>query len=239
LDSGHGSRLDDAMTYRLLIADKSYSSWSLRGWLSFHAFDIACEVQSTRMYCDDFARDLAAFTSAPARTVPLARAPEGGLLTDSFAIAWHLSEAFPDRGLLPSDPVARADAQSLMAEMHSGFSALRSDCPMNLRTGWAGFGPSDAVLADLARVEALWARAFAAHGGPWLCGDYSLADVFYAPLATRVVTYGLPVSDMAAAYISRHLDHPAFARWRAAGLAEGPDQPNYEIGLPRRDFALS
>ena len=227
------------MTYRLLIADKSYSSWSLRGWLSFSAFDIPCEVISTRMYCDDFARDLAAFTSAPVRTVPLVRTPEGGVLSDSLAIAWNLAEAFPDRGLLPADPIARADAQSLIAEMHSGFAGLRGDCPMNLRTGWAGFQPGAAVLADLARVETLWARALAAHGGPWLCGEYSLADVFFAPLATRLVTYGLPVSELARSYIGSHLSHPRFAQWRAAGLAEGPDQPVYDMGLARRDFALA
>jgi len=226
------------MTYQLLIADKSYSSWSLRGWLSFHAFDIACEVQSTRMYCDDFARDLAAFTDAPVRTVPVLRTPEGGVLSDSLAIAWHLAEAYPDQGLLPPGPAARADALSLIAEMHSGFPALRGDCPMNLRTGWDGFRPSEPVLADLDRVETLWARALAAHGGPWLCGDYSLADVFFAPLATRIVTYGLPASDLVRGYIARHLRHPSFVHWRAAGLAEGPEQPHYEMGLPRREFAL-
>ena len=226
------------MTYRLLIADKSYSSWSLRGWLSFHAFDIRCAVTSTRMYCADFARDLAAFTDAPVRTVPVARTPAGGVLTDSIAIAWHLAEAFPRHGLLPASPPARTDALNLMAEMHSGFGALRGDCPMNLRTGWVGFRPGAAVLADLARVETLWARALAAHGGPWLCGGYSLADVFFAPLATRLATYGLPVSDLARAYVGRHLSHPQFTLWRDAGRAEGPDQPSYDMGLPRREFAL-
>lgn len=227
------------MTYQLLIADKSYSSWSLRGWLSFHAFDIACDVTSTRMYCDDFARDLAAFAPAPLRTVPVVRAPEGGVLTDSLAIAWHLAEAFPDHGLLPAGAAARADALSLISEMHSGFAALRGDCPMNLRTGWQGFRPSEAVLADLVRVETLWARALAAHGGPWLCGPYSLADVFFAPLATRIVTYGLPASDLARGYIAGHLNHPSFVAWCKAGLAEGPDQPSYDMGLPRRKFALT
>ena len=226
------------MTYELLIADKSYSSWSLRGWLCFAAFGIPVNVTSTRMYCDDFARDLAAFSDT-ARTVPLVKAPDGALLTDSLAIAWALAEAFPDKGLLPADPGARGDALSLVAEMHSGFSALRAACPMNLRTGWTGFEPSAAVLADIGRVEALWARALAAHGGPWLCGAYSLADVFFAPLATRLVTYGLPVSGRARAYVSRHLTHSRLVEWRKAGLDEGPDQPAYEMDLPRRDFPQS
>lgn len=227
------------MTYDLLIADKSYSSWSLRGWLCFFAFDIPVRVTATRMYCDDFSRDLAAFSDAPARTVPVVKTPDGAVLTDSLAIAWHLADAFPDRGLLAEDPVARGDALSLIAEMHSGFSALRAACPMNLRTAWAGFAPSDAVQADLARVEQLWTRALQRHGGPWLCGSYSLADVFFAPLATRIVTYDLPASEVARAYVSRHLTHPRFKEWRAAGLAEGPEQPAYEMDLPRREFPVS
>ena len=110
---------------------------------------------------------------------------------------------------------------------------------MNLRTGWAGFQPDAGVLADLERMETLWSRAFNTHGGPWLCGEYSLADAFYAPLATRIVTYDLPVSETARAYVSRHLAHPKFIEWRNAGLAEGPDQSAYEMNLPRREFPTS
>ena len=168
------------MTYTLLIADKSYSSWSLRGWLSFRAFDLPVTVKTTRMYCDQFRLDLEAFAPGN-RTVPIVRTPTGGLLTDSIAIAWHLDRAFPDKGLLPTDPNARATAMSLIAEMHSGFTGLRGACPMNLRTGWAGFEITDAVRADLARLERVWGEALETHGGPWLCGDYSLADVFFAP----------------------------------------------------------
>ena len=116
------------MEYTLLIGDRSYSSWSLRGWLPFAAFDIPVRVQSNILYRAAFADDLAAF--APGlRSVPALKTPQGGLLTDSIAIAWHLAEAFPDRGLLPLEPAQRAMAQSLIAEMHSGFGALRSACP--------------------------------------------------------------------------------------------------------------
>ena len=224
------------MTYALLIADRSYSSWSLRGWLPFAAFDIPVEVSVTRLYDERFARDVAAF--APGRTVPVVRTPDGGLLTESIAIAWHLAEAFPDRGLLPAEPVARARAISLVSEMHAGFAALRGACPMNLRTAWGGFEVSDAVRSDLARLELIWSLVLEAHGGPWLCGAYSLADVFFAPVATRIATYGLPVSDMAQAYVTRQLDHPAFRAWYEAGLSDGPEQTNYDMDLPRRPVPL-
>ncbi len=223
------------MTHVLLIADKSYSSWSLRGWLAFRAFDIPVEVRTTRMYCDQFLKDLAAFVP-DTRTVPIVKTPQGGVLTDSLAIAWHLAEAFPDHGVLPKDPAARAEAMSLVAEMHSGLTGLRGACPMNLRTGWAGFEATDAVTADLARLELLWGRAMDRFGGPWLCGDYSLADVFFAPVATRILTYDLPVSGAALAYAKAHVAHPAFRRWRAMGLVEGPEQPFYDMPLDRRPF---
>lgn len=235
---------DTTMTYHLLIADKSYSSWSLRGWLCFAAFDIPVQVQTTRMYCPQFATDLAEFSAAQSpsvqtRTVPIVRTPGGGLLTDSIAIAWHLATAFPDHRLLPENPVARADALSIIAEMHSGFTGIRGACPMNLRTSWRGFTPNGAVLADIERIEHLWSRAFAAHGGPWICGDYSLADVFFAPLATRIATYDLPVSAMARSYVSRHLTDSKFMEWRQAGLTEGADQPAYDMALQRQEFPSS
>jgi glutathione S-transferase len=214
------------MTYRLLIGQKSYSSWSLRGWLAFAAFDIPVEVHSTLIYGNGFHEDVRAFGGY--RSVPAVRTPEGGMLTDSLAIGWHLAERFPDRGLLPADPVARAEAQSIIAEMHSGFAPLRSACPMNLRTAWAGFRPSDAVLADLARIEEIWSRALTRSGGPFLYGAISLADVFYAPVCTRLLTYGLPMSDTARAYIATVTRHAAFRRWRAEGLAEDAEVAFYD-----------
>ncbi len=223
-----------AMTYHLLVGQRSYSSWSLRGWLSFAAFGIPVEVTSTRMYSGQFARDVAAFGGH--RTVPVVRTPDGGILADSIAIAWHLADAFPDRGLLPADPALRAEAQSLIAEMHSGFAALRSHCEMNLRTAWEGFVPSPEVRADLARIEDLWSRALERSGGPWLYGDFTLADVFHAPVATRIATYGLPVAESARVYVAAMLARPDLRRWRAMGAAEGPDLPQYEKPLARLPF---
>jgi glutathione S-transferase len=222
------------MTYQLLIGQRGHSSWSLRGWLPFAVFGIDVSVHTTRIYSEDFVAEVAAFGGAG--TVPVVKTPEGGLLTDSIAIAWHLAEAFPDRGLLPADPKGRAEAISLIAEMHSGFTALRGACPMNLYTGWAGFETPPDVQADLDRVDTLWSRALDRSGGPFLYGDYTLADAFYAPVATRIATYGLSVSEAARAYVRTHLEQPDVRRWRAMGLAEGPELKQYDMPLERSAF---
>ncbi len=226
------------MTYTLLIGDRSYSSWSLRGWLPFEVFEIPVKVEATILYRPAFAEDMARFAPL-VRTVPALKTPQGGLLRDTVAIGWHLAEAFPDRGLLPADPVDRAMAQSMIAEMHSGFTALRAACPMNLRTAWDGFTPSEDVLSDLARIEGLWSAALDRSGGPFLFGDYSLADAFYAPVAMRIAGYDLPMSDRARAYVAAHLAHGPLRRWRAMGETQGPEQPTYEMGLPRRPFPIA
>ncbi|MDE3028488.1 MAG: glutathione S-transferase, partial [Paracoccaceae bacterium] len=125
-------------------------------------------------------------------------------------------------------------ARMLAAEMHSGFSALRTACPMNLRVAYTDFPMTEAVHADLTRIEALWdfARTRFAKDSPWLFGAYSVADVFFAPVAGRIAGYGLKVGDTGATYVAAHLAHPSFRRWRAMGMVDGDDQPNYW-----RDFA--
>jgi glutathione S-transferase len=228
----------DIMKYTLLIGDRSYSSWSLRGWLCFAAFDIPVTVETTRLYDPQFQKDLARF--AHGRTVPAVRTPDSTVLTDSLSIAWHLAESFPDHELLPTDPNLRANAMNMIVEMHAGFQGLRSACPMNLRTGWTNFQVSDAVQNDLARLEMIWSEARAKHDGstPWLCGAYSLADAYFAPVATRIATYDLPVTPQMQDYVDAHLSHSAFINWRTEGMLEGAEQPNYEMNLPRRPFPL-
>ena len=166
---------------------------------------------------------------APARTVPAVVTADGAILSESLSIAEELASRYPDAGLWPDDPKARVTARTVTAEMHAGFAALRADCPMALRVTYADFAPSKAVLADLERLETIWAHARAASRstGPWLCGDYSAADAFFAPVAARIATYGLPVGEDAAAYVAAHLNDPAFRRWRAMGFAKGQDLPRY------------
>ena len=118
------------MTYHLAIGDRTYSSWSLRGWLLLEKFDLPIKCHSGRLYSEDFKRLLAEF--APARLVPALRTPEGCVIGETLAIAETLAERHPDAGIWPRDPEARALARWLAAEMHAGFGDLRGDCPMNL-----------------------------------------------------------------------------------------------------------
>ncbi|MFD1913879.1 glutathione S-transferase N-terminal domain-containing protein [Halodurantibacterium flavum] len=226
------------MDYELAIGDRAYSSWSLRGWLLFDAFGIPCRTRRAQLYTDEFPALLADF--APARTVPALRLPEGPVIADSLAIAEELSSRHPGAGIWPTEPGARAIARTLAAEMHSGFGALRNHCPMNLRIAYTGCPLPDPVLADLRRLETIWdwARAQTRSTGPWLCGAYSAADVFFAPVATRIAGYDLPVGPAAAAYVAAHLAHPSFRRWRAMGLVDGPDQPNYGRDWPTRPWPV-
>lgn len=225
------------MTYELLIGDRSYSSWSLRGWLLFAAFDVPVRVTLARMYDPGFAEALAAWP--PARSVPVARAPDGALWHDSLAIAEGLAERHPDAGHWPAEPRARALARSMAAEMHAGFGALRSACPMNLRVAWEGYEPTGAVRADLARLETIWdaARAMAGNG-PWLFGSYTAADAFFAPVAMRIAGYALPVSDAARAYVDAHLSHAPLRAWRDEGEAADRTLANYDMGLPTAPFPM-
>lgn len=220
------------MTYTLAIGDRSYSSWSLRGWLMLAKFGLPVRVRRAHLYTDAFQALLAEF--APARRVPALRIEGLGVVWDTLAIAETLAERHPGHGLWPADPAARAFGRALAAEMHSGFGALRDACPMNLRHAYRGFEPDADVRDDLARMECLWSRARAQFGadGPWLLGAYSLADVFYAPTAARIATYGLPVGDAARDYVTLHLSDPDFRQWRAMGLAESFVQPGYELDLP-------
>lgn len=227
------------MTYRLAIVDPAYSSWSLRGWLLFARFGLAVTVETGHLRTPELQTMMEAY--APARTVPALRI-EGGrepvILWDSLAIAETLAERYRDIDFWPTDPAARGLARSIAAEMHSGFQALRQECPMNIRRAYQGFFVTDAVVADLARIEKLWAaaRAHARGNGPWLFGDYSIADVFFAPVAMRIATYGLQVSSEAAAYVAAHLSDPAFLEWRAISLADPVIQSVYEYDVAERPW---
>ena len=219
------------MTYDLYIGDQMFSSWSLRGWLMFERFDIPARTHLVGLYTGTMKQDLEPL--APARLVPVLRTPEGTVVGDTLAMAETLAERHPDAELWPTDPEARALARWLVAEMHSGFADLRDACPMQLHSGYTDFTPSDAVRADLARIEDLWSLARNRHGddGPWLFGAYSLADVFYAPVAARIAGYGLPVGKAAAAYVAQHLADPAFRRWRALGLTNSYDPMPYALDV--------
>jgi glutathione S-transferase len=218
------------MTYDLFIGDRTFSSWSLRGWLMLEKFNLPYRTHMVGLYCGTMADDLAAL--APATLVPVLRTPEGTVIGETLAMAETLAERHPDAGLWPDAPNTRATARWLCAAMASGFGALRNACPMQLQHVNKGFAVSDAVRADLARIETLWTHAIrnADLRGQWLFGRYSLADVFYAPLAARIVGYDLPVSDAARRYCEIAISDPSFQAWRAEGLKTTYDPFPYDMG---------
>lgn len=224
------------MTYNLAIGDRTYSSWSLRGWLLFAKFNIPVSVVSAQMYSPEFTKMLADFGGG--HLVPALRHGDV-IVTDTIAIAETLNEQHPDKQMWPADPAARGFARSIVAQMHSGFAHIRNDCTMNLRHTYTGFQPSDALCAELTRIETIWKSARSrASTGPWLFGAYSIADAFYAPVATRIATYRLPVSAATQAYIDTTLNDPAFKEWRAAGIAENYVQPGYDLDLPTAPWPI-
>lgn len=226
------------MTYDLILGDIAYSSWSLRAWLLFDQFGIPHQEVLLDFSTQDVGAQLDRLGYAPCRTVPALSLGNGVTIADTSAIAEELASRHPEHALWPRDPQARAVARMLVAEMHSGFMALRSDHPMNLRVSYAQAPVSKAVLADLARLCAIWAhaRAVCAPSGPWLCGDYGIVDAAFAPVAARIAGYNLPVEGAAAAYVAAHLAHPSFLKWRARGLATGKDLPWYARDWPQRPW---
>jgi len=211
---------------RLIIANKNYSSWSMRPWVLMREAGIAFE--EVMLPFDDFAATSAfkqgVLALSPAGKVPILRDSDL-LVWDSLAIAETLAERFPDKVLWPADPGARARARSVCAEMHAGFSALRTHCPMNIEASLPDIGAlvwrdQPAVRADLARLQAMWEELLARHGGPMLFGAFSIADAYYAPVCMRLRTYALPVSSTVQAYIDRVTALPSVSAWIEGARAE-------------------
>lgn len=231
---GGAARTLPAMSYTLHIADPGYSSWSMRAGLILARMRIPHDLVTHRIYQDP---PLSTQIGVPpARTVPVLVAPDGTAVRDSLAIAEELASRHPDLPLWPSAPHLRALARSLAAEMHGSFGALRARCPMCLRVAYRDVPVPDEPAADLARLEVIWSDALDRSGGPWLAGEWSIADAFFAPVAARIAGYGLPVGAAGAAYATRHLQDDCFAAWRALGLREGEDlhETVYRQPYPRR-----
>ncbi|MEM1129420.1 MAG: glutathione S-transferase [Pseudomonadota bacterium] len=223
------------MTHQIAIISRSYSSWSMRIGLLVERFELPVTFLVLPYGGNRLRKSLEDF--APATTVPVMKTDEGVIVTESLAIAEELASRFPDRGLWPSDPAVRGVLRGLSAEMHAGFIALRSACPMNLRRIYTTFEPSAAVLDDLQRIEKIWETTreqlhpFGVKG-PWLGGAYSIADAFFAPVAARIAGYRLPVGPSARTYVDAHLGDSHFRRWQLAGLSDGPDIAASSLDLP-------
>lgn len=222
------------MTYKLFIGNRFYFSWSIAAYLMFNRFGLEDQVKTTifRPESEATLRPMLADLS-PARTLPTAIMPDGALLNDSMAIAEELASRHPEIAFWPRDPLARGTARALANEMHSSFGGLRGDWPVNLRTSFATVTPPDNIAAELDRLEEIWSHARKVTGstGPWLCGDYSLVDSVFAPMATRLATYGFDTRPTTKAYVAAHLTDLSLRRWRAMGLANEAKLPAFEKGL--------
>jgi glutathione S-transferase len=202
--------------YRLWIANKNYSSWSLRPWLMMRVLDIPFEEVLLPFGHTVEGKSLAQLS--PSARVPFLE-HEGLQIWDSLAIVEYLAERHPQ--VWPHASPARAYARSAAAEMHSGFAALRNVCGMNCGVRVHLHEVSAALHADMERLDRLWQDGLSRHAGPWLAGRrFSAVDTFFAPVAFRMQTYGLPFAATSQSYLQRLLDLPAMQSWYAAGIAE-------------------
>jgi glutathione S-transferase len=213
----------------LYVANKLYSSWSLRPWLLMTALDIPFEETVIPMY----------FPDSKARMLDVS--PTGKMpclfhgdvrIWESLAIMEYLHERFPDKHVWPAEVTARAHARAAANEMHAGFQALRNACPMNLGKRFAARDLGSDVADNVRRLEGLWSEArvrFGA-GGPYLYGVFSATDAMFAPVVTRLDTYDIAVSSETGRYMDAILAHPAFVKWRTEALAEPWTIDHYEEG---------
>ena len=211
----------------LTLSSKNYSSWSLRGWLMarFSGLDFAEQM----LEADDASAKAELLLLAPSVRVP--RLTHGAIsVWDTLAIGEYLNEIKPKAGLLPPDAAARAHCRSVCGEMHSGFSALRSALPMNLKARFPNFTVWSRAKADICRVTEIWQECLKSYGGPFLFGSApTLADAMYAPVATRFLTYDVALDEVCAAYCRTIMAMPAMQEWMAAAVEEPDDIEELEM----------
>jgi len=211
---------DGAMTLKLVIGNKNYSSWSMRPWLALRASQIPFEEIFIPLYTGQTDKDrILRFTRSG--KVP-ALIDDDITVWDSLAIIEYLAERFPEAKLWPQDRAARAHARSVSAEMHSGFMPLRNECGMNLHRPVRSIALSEDARANIARIEEIWNDCRERYGkqGPFLFGAFTGADAMYAPVVHRFRTYDIKVGPVVQAYMETMMALPAFKEWTDAGLAE-------------------
>ena len=211
----------------LVIGNKAYSSWSLRPWLLMRQAGIAFDEVRVSLYTEGAKQTILKYS--PTGKVPVLK--DGGLtIWDSLAICEYLAEKHPEQQLWPAEVAARALARAISAEMHSGFTNLRSQMPMNVRREIPGRAKTPEVLADVVRIEAIWNDCRSRHGkrGPFLFGAFSIADAMYAPVVSRLRTYGVTLAEQAGEYAGAIHALPAMQEWIAGARAETAVNPQYE-----------
>jgi glutathione S-transferase len=211
---------------KLIVGSKNYSSWSMRPWVLLRQAGIPFDEEVLRF--DSFDAD-SNFKKTISTVSPTAKVPvlvdEEMAIWDTLAIAEYLAEQYPDKQLWPQNKAARARARSVCAEMHSGFTGLRGNCPMNIEASLPDVGAllwrdQPAVRSDVRRLVEMWSGLLAEHGGPMLFGSFSIADAFFAPVCVRMKTYALPLPQLIADYVQRVHELPGVAAWIAGALAE-------------------
>ena len=206
----------------ILIGDKNLSSWSMRPWLALKRTRSPFTETLIKLG-RPLTHDEIVAAGSPSGLVPLLK-DDGLAVWDTLAICEYLNEKLPAVKLWPTDPAARAVGRSAAAEMHSGFASLRGECPMDIARR-TQVDVSEATAANIRRIVALWNDLLVRFGGPYLVGEWSIADAFYTPVATRFRTYGLRLSDfgdegVAGVYANRLLETPEFLEWEKGALAE-------------------
>ena len=217
--------------FKLIIGNRAYSSWSMRGWLACKQSNEEFEELVVPMFDADWDKRREGDEFAPS----LGKVPilwDGEIVVwDSLAIVEFLADRYGADLYWPEDGIARAMARSMSAEMHSGFSNLRRELPMNVRKSFAPRELSEPVREEIDRIMQLWAQARARFGGTgeFLFGDWCAADIMYAPVVTRFITYGVPVPNFAAVYMKAVLSHPHVNEW----IDKAQDEPwvieQYEV----------
>jgi glutathione S-transferase len=202
---------------KLTISSKNYSSWCLRGWLMAKLSGI--DFEEIAVDLDDVSARAEILLLSPSILVPTLDY-DGVKIWDTLAIGEFLNEIAPAAGLLPADRMRRAHCRSINGEIHSGFTALRSALPMNLRGHFPGFKVWSKAQGDIVRVTQIWRECLSAYGGPYLFGKISIADAMYAPVATRFRSYDVPLDAVARAYCDQIFEWPAMQEWIAQAMLE-------------------
>ena len=207
---------------KLIIGNKAYSSWSLRGWLACKQSGLPFEEVVVPLYDEQWDKRREGDEFAPSSgKVPILWDGDA-VVWDSLAIVEYLAEKTERAKFWPEDDAPRAMARSMAAEMHSSFTALRRKHSMNIRQAFPPKHPDEDVLADLGRIMELWAQARARFGGDgeFLFGQFGAADIMFAPVVTRIITYSLPIARFAAGYMDAVIQHPFMQDWIAAAQEE-------------------
>ena len=208
---------------KLIVGNKNYSSWSLRGWLAAKQSGLGFEELTVPLYTDewDSVKTTEGELQPSSGKVPILWDGEV-VVWDSLAILEYLADKVGRDRYWPKDDAARGMARAMVAEMHSSYQALRGECPMNVRRRFDGFQPGEGAKRDMVRILTLWAEARSRFGGggPFLFGSFGAADIFYAPVVSRFISYQVPVPGFAAAYMQAVWEHDWMRQWIAASENE-------------------